>query len=606
MGYENALPLVLENWAKTRPDGPALRELNADGSWNSTSWSEYWATVRRVGKALIKLGVNPDECVGIVSNNRKEWVYAQLGMMTAQTVPAPIYTTNTKEQVAYIINHAKARVIFCDTKAQMDKIQAGRAEGLSPTIQTIVTFDETGSTADGVMTFSELLAMGDAGDDSAFDSRKDALGKDDVAMLIYTSGTTGVPKGAEFTHGGIFATANSFREIYGDVLGHPEGMRYISYLPLCHAAEQTFTNFVGITAGAIIHFCPEISKIKDYLLAARPTVFFAVPRVWEKFEAVLRGKFSEATGIKEKLTSWATATEFACFEKQVVGKPSGGLKRALANTLVLSKVQGALGLDELVVCGSGAAPISRSTLDFFASLGIVIHEGYGMTETTGVATVQPLGRPKFGTIGQPFKCVEARIAPDDEIQLRGDNMIPSYRDMPEETAALYTDDGWLCTGDLGTIDADGFLIITGRKKDLIITAGGKNVAPAEIEGLLQSIPGVGQSVVVGDRQPYLCALIVLDEEALGELCKEAGIPVASLAEVAVDPTVRAFVEARIESDCNKKLARYQTVKKFEILDHAWSVETDELTPTLKVKRNVVNEKYQAKIDAFYAVPAVRG
>ncbi|MEM9730488.1 MAG: AMP-binding protein, partial [Myxococcota bacterium] len=316
----------------------------------------------------------------------------------------------------------------------------------------------------------------------------------------------------------------------------------------------------------------------------------------------LRGKMAEATGIKAKLAQWARDTELAAFKEEAAsGRPVSSFSRNLANKLVISKIKDALGLDALDVALSGAAPISTSTLEFFASIGIPIHEGYGMTETTAFASVQPYGRPKFGTIGKALPRVEVKIAEDGEIMLKGDNMTKGYFRLPEKSAELYDDDGWMHTGDLGTLDDQGFISITGRKKDLIITAGGKNVAPAEMEGYIQSIPGVGQAVVVGDRQPFLCALIVLDPEALPALEEASGVGgLGDVATAAASSEVRKFIEAQIEQVCNSKVARYQTIKKINVLPTVFSVDGGELTPTLKVKRNVVNEKYAKEIGEFYA------
>jgi long-subunit acyl-CoA synthetase (AMP-forming) len=402
------------------------------------------------------------------------------------------------------------------------------------------------------------------------------------------------------THRGIDLIAKAVVDVFPSLLGTTQ--RAVSYLPLCHAAEQGVTNFAGLMTGAETYFCADLTQIKDYLVEARPTFFLAVPRVWEKFEAALRGKLAEATGIKAKLASWARTTELEAFKQEsATGQPVTSLARTVANKLVISKIKEALGLDQLLVALSGAAPISVSTLEFFASIGIPISEGYGMTETTAFASVQPPGRLKFGTIGKPLLGVEAMIADDGEIMLRGINMVKGYHRLPERTAELYNEDGWMHTGDLGAIDQDGYISITGRKKDLIITAGGKNVAPAEMEGYLQSIAGVGQVVVVGDRQPYLAALIVLDPEALPEL--EVASQISGLSDVASaarNPDVKRFIEGEMQHVCNSKVARYQTIKKIQILPNVFSVDGGELTPTLKVKRNIVNEKYAAEIAAFYA------
>jgi long-chain acyl-CoA synthetase len=376
--------------------------------------------------------------------------------------------------------------------------------------------------------------------------------------------------------------------------------RYVSYLPLCHVVEQMFTNFTGLRTASETYFCADLTKIKDHLLAARPHFFFGVPRVWEKFEAALSANFSTATGLKAKLATWARRVELESAKRSMdTGKVVDTFQRRLANKLVISKIKRAIGLDELSAVGSGAAPAALSTLEFFASIGILIHEGFGMTETTGMATSQPLGMPRFGSVGQALPGVEIRIADDGEILLHGPNMVSGYLNMPDESAALTTDDGWMRTGDLGALDKDGFLSITGRKKDLLITAGGKNIAPAEMENHLQGIPGVAQAIVVGNRQPYLCAILALEEEALPDLCKAAGVPVAPLAEIASNEKVHAFLADRVESDCNSKVARYQTIKKFEVLPHMLSVVGGELTPTMKVKRNIINDKYKAIIDGMY-------
>lgn len=589
---------TLRGWAETTPNEAALHERRASGSWDVTTWKEYWETVRKIGKGLIALGLEPGGAVAIVGDNRRDWVFCQHGINAAAGIPGPIYTTLLADQMAYIIDNCQAKIAICDKQEQLDKYLEVRASGKTP-LKTIVTMDDIATDHEDVISLAQLIEKGAAEDDSELDRRLSAVKPDDIALLIYTSGTTGLPKGAIFTHRGIHRTTVATLEVYGEVLEH--GLRYISYLPLCHAAEQGLTNFCGLAGGGKIYFCRDMKQIKDHLIDVEPTTFFAVPRVWEKFEAALRGRLAEATGIKAKLADWALRTELHAFnEEQRTGRPVDSLFRRLANKLVISKIQGALGLSQLRMAASGAAPISRSTLEFFASLGIVIHEGYGMTETTAFASVQPYKQVRFGTIGKALPGVEIRIADDGEIMLKGDNMIGGYYRNEEKSSELYDDEGWMHTGDLGALDPEGYLRITGRKKDLIITAGGKNVAPAEMEGLLQSIAGVGQAVVVGDRQPYLAALLVLDPEALPELGKEAGVPVSDVSTMASDPKVIAFLKDQVESECNAKVARYQTIKKFEVLQTPFSVETGELTPTLKVKRNIVNEKYAKQIAQMYA------
>ena len=588
----------IEGWAESDPSDPALHDRRSDGSWATVNWAEYWASVRRVGKGLMSLGLQPEDCVALVGANRSDWVICQHGINAAQGIPAPLYTTLLPEQMAYIIGNAQSKIVICDDETQLRKY-VSIAGGESP-IEHIVTMDDLGSNDPRVISLAALMAKGDAVDEAELDARLDAVQMDDVALLVYTSGTTGLPKGAMLTHRGIELVSNAVGEVFPSLLETKQ--RGVSYLPLCHAAEQGVTNFSGLTTRAETYFCGDLTQIKDYLVEGRPTFFLAVPRVWEKFEAALRGKLAEATGIKAKLASWARATELAAFKQEnVTGQPVSSLSRTLANKLVISKIKEALGLDQLQVALSGAAPISVSTLEFFASIGLPISEGYGMTETSAFASVQPPGRLRLGTIGKPLPGVDAMIADDGEILLKGLNMVRGYHRLPDRTAELYNAEGWMHTGDLGALDEDGYISITGRKKDIIITAGGKNVAPAEMEGHLQSIAGVGQAVVVGDRQPYLSALIVLDPEALPEL--EVAAQISGLTDVetaAHNSEVKRFIEEEMQEVCNKKVARYQTIKKIKVLPIVFSVDGGELTPTLKVKRNIVNEKYASEIAAFYA------
>jgi len=587
----------IEGWAKTQPHAPALHDRREDGTWAVVTYGGFWREVRRIGKGLMSIGVEPEDCVALVGANRTDWILSQHGINAAQAIPAPLYTTLLPEQMAYIIDNAQAKVAICDDREQLDKLLKIRSENMAP-LTHIVTMDDLGSDAEDVLTLTALKLRGDEVADEDLDARIDAVEMDDVALLIYTSGTTGKPKGAMFTHEGIDTIARATTTVF-PFLVSPETTS-VSYLPLCHAAEQGITNFAGLKTGGKIYFCRDMKEIKDHLVEARPTVFLAVPRVWEKFEAALRGRMAEAQGPKAKLAKWALSTELKWFHREQDGRGRPSVRRTVAERLVVSKIKAALGLDRLKVALSGAAPISTSTLEFFASIGIPIHEGYGMTETTAFASVQPYGQVKFGTIGKPLPGVSVKIAEDGEIMLKGRNMVKGYYRLPEKTEELYDDDGWMHTGDLGALDEDGYISITGRKKDLIITAGGKNVAPAEMEGLLQSIPGVGQAVVVGDRQPYLCALIVLDPEALPALEEASGVRGLSDVKTAASHSdVKRYLEAATESECNRHVARYQTIKKIDVLDDVFSVDGGELTPTLKVKRNIVNDKYADRIAALY-------
>ncbi len=598
MGDRHSLVHQLADWAERQSGAPAMHGRDASGRYRAISWGEYWQRARAFAKALIASGHQVGDAVAIMGNNRPEWVIAQLGTMAAGGIPAPIYPTSTPDQIAHIFANSGAKVAVCDQSEHLERVMECQVQGRVQ-LQTLVRMSE-GSAEGKVTTFADFLATGESkGSDEMVAACMKALGPNDTGLLIYTSGTTGVAKGAQLTHNGMVTMGRMLEANY-PVL-HDFQFRVVSYLPLSHIAEQIFTNFMHLARGGEVYFCDDMSKIKEALLLARPTLFVGVPRVWEKFEAALRVRFAETSGVKAKLASWARTTELSCFEKQVnENEDVDTLPRRIARKLVVSKVKAALGLDNLEMAASGAAPISRSTLDFFASLGIPIHEGYGMTETTGLLTVSPYLRQRFGAVGKTLPGVELKIAEDGEIIARGENMTKGYLKMPEQTAELFDSEGWLHTGDLGRLDEEGFLWITGRKKDLLITAGGKNVAPSEMEQYLVAIPGVAQVVVVGDRKPYLAALMALDPEGLPQLCAAAGVEVASIEELAKNPKVRAYIEREIETLCNKKVARYQTVKKFELLPKPFSVETGEMTPSLKVKRNFVNDKYAALIESMYA------
>jgi long-subunit acyl-CoA synthetase (AMP-forming) len=582
-------------WAEETPDRPALHKKAASG-WRTWTWRDYWRDVRRVAKGLIALGLEPHQSVALVGKNRPEWVVCQFGIMAAGGVPAPIYVTNTVEQAAYIVAQSGAVIAVADGPDQLSKLKEGEQRGLMR-VAHFVTMDEVPGADPKVVSLEALMKLGDGSDDAELDRRLGALDPDATAFLIYTSGTTALPKGVELTERGLVAIGAAVLEDIPNLKGPEIGL---SYLPLCHAAEQIFTNFLPLATGSEVYFCPELADLKTYLAEVRPTVFLGVPRVWEKFEAALRARLAEAKGAKGKLVAWAMKTELDCFRRTVrEDREIDTWSRRLAHKLVLDKVKRSLGFDRIKLAGTGAAPIAMSTLELFASLGVVLHEGFGMTETTGLATMQKYTRPVFGTVGRAIAGVEVRIADDGEILLKGVNMTKGYFKKPDDTKALFTDDGWLKTGDLGTVE-NGYLRITGRKKDLIITAGGKNIAPAEVEQFLASLPGVGQALVVGDRRPYLVLLLALDAEACHALADAADAKRSPIQELASDPKVHAFVERWIEDNCNKKVARYQTIKRFEILPAPFTIATGELTPTMKVKRNVVLEKYGALVERMYA------
>lgn len=426
---------------------------------------------------------------------------------------------------------------------------------------------------DNVTTLSALRKQGAEQDDAELDKRLGELKDDELALLIYTSGTTGVPKAVMLEHGGMIEVAENVISNF-PVLKEENNYRCVSYLPLCHVAEQLFTNFLHLSTGGEVSFCPDIKEIKSYLNDVRPTLFLGVPRVWDKFQAALEAKMGEATGIRAKLAAWALRTELDHFRRSAErGEYVDSFSRMLANKLVISKVKNALGLDKLKVAASGAAPISCGTLELFASVGITVYEGYGMSETSGVAACGEDGRPLLGSVGRALPGVEIKIADDGEILLKGRIMTKGYLHMEQQTKDLYAyNDEWLCTGHLGELDEKGFL----------------------------KIMGLGQAVVVGDQQPYLTALITLDPEAVPELSDRLGISNGDLETFVKEEKLQKHLTDEIESQCNAQVAHYQTIKQFEILPVEFSVETGELTPTMKIKRNIVHDKYKDQISSMYA------
>ncbi|BBM82788.1 AMP-dependent synthetase/ligase [Candidatus Uabimicrobium amorphum] len=578
-------------WAEKIPDRNALYN-KAGNTWQTTSWKEYKEKVDAVSRSLIALGHKSDECVGIIAHNCKEFLFSQFGIVGAGGIPAPIYVTSKADQVAYILKHSKSRFVIIEDETQYKKLVQERDN--IDVEKVIVLRDFADRDKEWSLSFDEFMQLGNKEHEEERQSRLKALDKDKTMLLIYTSGTTGRPKAVIITHNNLYATGSIAIRRF-----NLKRTRVVSYLPLSHIAEQIITNAAQLYTGGEVYLCPDMKEVKDYLIEARPNVFLGVPRVWEKFADAVGKQLSQATGMKRKLLDWARKVELACFDKGAKqGKNIQSFSRKLANKLVISKIKERLGFDRIEVAVTGAAPISIETQKFFASIGITIFEVYGMSETSGlISTTVPL-KPRFGTVGKSFDELELRIAEDGEILVKGPNMSPGYLHDEENTAELW-EGGWLHTGDIGKFDDEGNLVITDRKKNLIITAGGKNIAPQPIEQALHSIPGIGHAVVVGDRRKYLVAVLTLDHENMPAIAEELNIEYQSTSDLATDDSFLAYVEEKVQNDVNTGLAQYQTIKKFYIHPQEFSVETGEMTPTMKVKRKVVIQKYDAEIEKLY-------
>jgi len=579
-------------------DRPALRVKNG-GEWKTVTWSSYGRDARLAARALIKLGVEPGKGVSLIGNNNPEWLVADVGAILAGAMPAGIYTTNSPEQVRYITDHCEAKVSFADTPTQVAKLVAEKER--LPLLETVVqmTGSVTSSLADAgggklrVLGWDEFLALAKDVPESQLEERIKAQKPDDVCTLIYTSGTTGEPKAVMITHTNIVWTAGSLLPTLN--LGHEDVT--LSYLPLSHVAEQILTIHGPMAMGSLVYFAESIEKLGENLAEVRPTLFMGVPRVWEKIQAKMMAAGAKAKPIQKKLVTWAKKTGLAAgfAEQRKERKP---LLFPVAKKLVFDKVRQRLGLDRTRLCVTSAAPISRDTLEFFLALGVPVLEVYGMSECTGPATYSPPENYRTGKCGICLPGAELKIAEDGEICMRGPHVFKGYLKDPDATKNALDADGWLHSGDIGTIDKDGFLQITDRKKDLLITAGGENIAPQVLEGHLKGIPVVAQAVVIGDRRKYLAALVTLDPERLKSEAELAGSPARTVDEAATCNVFRKHLEKQIET-VNGKLARVQTIKRFAIIAAEFTIDGGELTPTMKVKRKVVNEKYKVEIEAMY-------
>ena len=591
MSDKRTVMQVFDETASKHGNKPAMR-VKTGGRWVATSWAEYRDQVRLAARAFIHLGLEAGTGVSIIGYNSPEWFVADVAAIFAGGFPAGIYTTNSPEQCEYIAAHSDSAIAVVENAEQLAKFLEIR--GRLPKLKAIVVIDGSGE-GEGVHAWSDLAALAEHTDESVLEARIAAQDPDDCCTLIYTSGTTGNPKAVMISHDNITWTARESLTPYGGVSSDD---RVISYLPLSHIAEQVVSLHGPMVGGACTSFAESLDKLGDNLREVRPTMFLGVPRVWEKIQAKIIAGAAQNSGLKKKIGMWAKGVGLKAgnAEQRGEGPP---LLHGLADKLVFSKVRAALGLDQSRLQVTSAAPISRSTLEFFLSLGVRIVEVYGMSECTGPTTISPPPHKyRTGKVGLPLPGTEVKIAPDGEICMRGRHVFKGYYKNPEATAEALDDEGWLHSGDIGEFDKQGFLQITDRKKDLIITAGGENIAPQLIEGLLKAIPAVSQAVVVGDRRKHLAALITIDETKVSEAIAESGSPASDMATAAECPKVRDWLFKQVEG-VNQNLARVQTIKKIAILPADLSIEGGELTPTMKVKRKIVNQKYSDLIEGFY-------
>jgi long-chain acyl-CoA synthetase len=562
-----------------------------DGAWRDVTFAEVGEIVTEIGLGLIALGLQPGERVAILANTRPEWTYADLAISAAGGVVVPVYPTNSPEECEWVAGNSESVMVVCEDAEQVAKIVAVRER--LPELRKIVVIDPSGDVADAI-SLDDLRRRGNRRDEELLRSRTEAVGPDDPFTFIYTSGTTGPPKGCVLTHGNYRSVLNmvSDRGLFGDAEEH---LVYL-FLPLAHAFALLI-QLASIDMGvAIAYYGGDTKAIVGELAEVKPTYLPSVPRIFEKIYTLAQSNLSA----EELVTIREVGGQIQDLE--VRGEPvPDDLREAFASVAPKAEfVRGLFGgrLREAV---TGAAPIAKEILEFFWGCGIPVLEGYGMTETSTVATSSRPEDHKFGTVGRALPGVELKIAEDGEVLIKGANIFRGYYKNADASFGA-VEEGWLHTGDLGSIDQDGYLSITGRKKDIIITAGGKNLTPANLENDLKQTRWVSQAVMHGDRRPYPVMLITLDEEEIVPWAQQHGIEDTSTAALAANDQVRALIQAELDK-ANQKYAQVEQVKKFVILDHDLSQETGELTPTLKVKRNVVNEKYMPLFDSLYGSSA---
>ena len=575
-------------------DQDAYRWFTAPGQTASVTWGEFYDQVRQVGKSLMALGVEPGDKVNIVSYSCYRWVLTDMGIMSAGGVTVGIYQSNLPKDCRYIIDHSDAVVVFVQDNEQLDKMLQIRAQ--IPDVRKAVLFGGQAPDDEWVVSFEDFLALGEEVSDKDFDQRAQATQPEDPAGIVYTSGTTGVPKGAVLTHDNIAFTAQSVK----GSTRIEDGDEVFLFLPLAHVFARTCV-YATLLVGCPTTFTRSMETVVEDLQVTRPHWFASVPRIYEKvYSKVISGAEAKG-GAALKIFQWARAVGDQVDDLKLDKKPipfALGLKYALADKLVFSKIRAALG-GRVRWCISGAAPLNPEIGRFFHAAGILVVEGIGMTEDTSFSHLNRYDDYRFGWVGQPGPGIEQKTGEDGEVMIRGRNVMKEYYKMPEETAATITEDGWLLTGDIGEIDPQGFLRITGRKKELIITAGGKNIAPAAIEGVIATSKYVNQVFVIGDRRKFLSALVTLDEENVKAWADAEGVAYRDMDDLVNSDKVQNLIEVEVAAK-NAQFASFESVKKVTIVPE-FTIANGLITPTLKVKKNVVAERYADEIDQMYPV-----
>jgi long-chain acyl-CoA synthetase len=596
----DTVPKMFWDGIKRRGNNVALRQKDF-GIWKPMTCAELGQVVREVGCGLLSLDLQPGEVVSVLSNTNREWVYADLGALSAGAVVSGIYPTDAASQVEYLCADSSTVLLFVEDEEQLDKALEVRAR--LPKLRKIVVFDMEGLrdlNDPQVMSFEALCAAGakfHAAHPQALEERVGVRKADEVAILVYTSGTTGKPKGAMISHKNIIATVKG----YNDFLPQDETDERMAFLPLCHIAERLGGEYFPIYTGSVINFVENPDTVPENVREIQPTTFTAVPRVWEKFFSGVAIRLREATKAQQAAYAWAIGVgheRARCMEE---GKPISSalaIKFRVARLLVLDNIRRMIGVNRARFLVTGAAPISPDLVRWYMALGLPMVEVWGMTESCGAVTSNPLDRIKPGSIGPATTHAQVRVSDEGELLVKGDSVFMGYLNLPEKTAETIKD-GWLHTGDVGRVDADGYFYITDRMKDIIITAGGKNITPSELENQLKFSAYITDAVVIGDKRAFLSCLVMIDHENVEQWAQERSIPFSDYKSLTRRPEILQLIGDEIEK-VNKQFARVEQIKQFRLIETKLTAEDEELTPTMKLKRKLVNEKYKDLINSMYS------
>ncbi len=597
----DTLPEVFWNAVARRGPQVWLREKHL-GLWREQTWEEVGRAVRETAMGLVALGLAPGDCVSVLSNTVPEWVIADLGILSAGGVSNGIYPTDAATQVHYLCEDSATAVLFVEDEEQLDKALTVRDQ--LPRLRRIVVFDMEGlrDLEDPmVMSFQALRALGKAHDQAnpaLFDERRRCRRPEDLAILIYTSGTTGRPKGAMHSHRSLVYTTRG----YNTLIAQDERDERMCFLPLCHVAERLGGEYFAMYTGAKLNFVENPDTVPENVREIAPTVFVAVPRVWEKFYSAVTIALAEASRTQQIAYAWSIGVGRRIADRVLEGQPVGGwlkLQFCLARLLALDNVRKLVGIHRARFLVTGAAPISPDLIRWYLALGVPMLEVWGQTESGGASTGMPAGRIKPGSIGPACAYNEVKLDPQtQEILVRGPNCFMGYLNQPQKTAETLDADGWLHTGDVGTVDAEGYFRITDRMKDIIITAGGKNITPSELENELKFSPYISDAVVIGDKRAYLTVLVMIDQENVEKFAQDHDVPFSNFASLTRAREVQDLIQREIDK-VNAKFARVEQIKAFRLLENQLTAEDEELTPTMKLKRSLVQKKYAALIDSMY-------